>query len=127
MFLECNLARLLWWSSLWPLITTSFAARPIVDWIGAIVNHALLASPRKEVRKFQIFADLTSDFIWLSRNKLIFEGLKPDPVKTSKTIAASLELHLSVWSGFVLPSLQSAPPSGVVKENFDVAIKEDCY
>jgi hypothetical protein len=85
----------------------------------------LLASPRKEVRKFQIFAALTSDFIWLSRNKLIFEDLKPDPVKASKTIAASLELHLSAWSGFVLHSFWSAPPSGVVKGNFDVAIRED--
>jgi uncharacterized membrane protein len=85
----------------------------------------LLASPRKEVRKFQIFAALTSDFIWLSRNKLIFEDLKPDPVKASKTIAASLELHLSAWSGFVLPSLWSAPLSGVVKGNFDVAIREN--
>jgi hypothetical protein len=126
LFLECDLARLLWWSSPWPLITTSLVARPIVDWIAAIINPALLlAIPRKEVRKFQIFAALTLDFIWLSRNKLIFEGLKLDPVKASKSIAASLELHLIAWSGFVLPSLWSAPLSSVVKGNFDVAIRED--
>jgi hypothetical protein len=94
--------------------------------IAAIVNpDLLLAIPRKDVWKFQIFAALTLDFIWLSRNKLIFEGLKLDPVKASKTITSSLELHLSAWSGFVLPSLWSAPHSGVVKGNFDVAIRED--
>jgi hypothetical protein len=111
--------------------------------IAAIVNpDLLLAIPRKDVWKFQIFAaltldfiwlsrnklifeGLTLDFIWLSRNKLIFEGLKLDPVKASKTITSSLELHLSAWSGFVLPSLWSAPHSGVVKGNFDVAIRED--
>jgi hypothetical protein len=126
LFLECDLARLLWWNSPWPLITSSFVVRPIADWIAVIVNRALLlAIPRKEVRKFQIFAALTLDFIWFSRNKLIFEGLKPDPVKASMTIAASLELHLSAWSGFVLPSIWSAPPSSVVKRNFDVAIRED--
>jgi hypothetical protein len=94
--------------------------------IAAIVNpDLLLAIPRKDVWKFQIFAALTLDFIWLSRNKLIFEGLKLDPVKASKTITSSPELHLSAWSGFVLPSLWSAPHSGVVKGNFDVAIRED--
>jgi hypothetical protein len=99
LFLECDLDRLLWWNSPWPLITSSLAARPIADWIAAIVNPAvLLAIPRKEVQKFQIFPALTLDFIWLSRNKLIFEGLKPDPVKASKMIATSLELHLSAWS-----------------------------
>jgi hypothetical protein len=51
--------------------------------------------------------------------------LKPDPVKASMMIAASLELHLSAWSGFVLPSIWSAPPSSVVKGNFDVAIREE--
>jgi hypothetical protein len=126
LFLECDLARLLWWNSPWPLITSSFVARPIADWIAVIVNPALLlAILRKEVRKFQIFAALTLDFIWFSRNKLIFESLKPDPVKASMTIAASLELHLSAWSGFVLPSFWSVPSSGVVKGNFDVAIMED--
>jgi hypothetical protein len=126
LFFECDLPRMLWWNSPWPLITTSFAARPIVDWIAVIVNPALLlAIPRKEVWKFQIFAVLTLDFIWLSRNKLIFEGLKPDLVKASKTIDASLEFNLSAWSGFVLPSLWSAPPFSVVKGNFDVAIRGD--
>jgi hypothetical protein len=74
-------------------------------------------------RWFENFKFLISlDFIWLSRNKLIFEGLKRDPVKASKRIAASLEFHLSVWSGFILLSFWSAPPSGLVKGNFDVAI-----
>jgi hypothetical protein len=95
-------------------------------WIAAIVNHVLLlAIPREEVRKFQIFVALTLDFIWLSRNKLIFEGLKSDPVKASKVIVASLGLHLSAWSGFVLLSLWFASLLGVVKGNFDVAIMKD--
>jgi hypothetical protein len=85
----------------------------------------LLVIPRKKVRKFQIFAALTLDFIWLSRNKLIFEGLKPDLIKASKMIAASLDLHLNASSDFVLPSLWSAPHSGIVKGNFNVTIRED--
>jgi hypothetical protein len=81
--------------------------------------------PRKEVRKFQIFVALTLDFIWLSRNKLIFESLKSNPIKASKTMIASLELHLSAWSCLVLPSLWSPSSSSVVKRNFNVVIKED--
>jgi hypothetical protein len=34
---------------------------------------------------------------------------------------------LSTWSDVVLPSFWSAPPSGVVKGNFDVAIRKDLF
>jgi hypothetical protein len=81
--------------------------------------------PRKKVRKFQIFAALTLNFISLSRNKLIFEGLKLNPIKASKMIAASLDFHLSASSDFVFPSLWSTTPSSIVKGNFDVSIRED--
>jgi hypothetical protein len=38
-----------------------------VDW---------LAIPKEEVRRFQLFAALTLDLIWFSRNKLFHEALQ---------------------------------------------------
>ena len=97
-FLDCDLARILWWSSPWPLNTAVFSFRPISDWILAIIYPIdWLAIPKDEVRSFQLFAALTLDHIWFSRNKLVHEALQPVPAKVIKLISFSLNLHISAW------------------------------
>ena len=95
-FLGCNLARILWRSSPWPITTSSFSARRISDWILAVVYHLdKLVIPLAKTRKFQLFATLTLDFIWFSRNKVIHEAIQPIPRKAIQPTQVSLEFHLS--------------------------------
>ena len=62
-FLKCDLARFLWRTSSWPLIISGFAARPISDWVLAILYpiewHAI---PKNEVRRLK-FLQLS---LWIS-------------------------------------------------------------
>jgi hypothetical protein len=45
-FLDCDLARFLWRTSPWPLLLSSFAAKPISEWIIAIIYPSVkLAIP----------------------------------------------------------------------------------
>jgi hypothetical protein len=123
-FLECDLARILWRSSPWPLMTSVYASRPISDWISAIIFPAAsLAIPSSEVRKFQLFAALTLDFIWMSRNKLIHEGLIPSPSKAIRQISFVLNSHVAAWRDCALPSIWMPPSAGHFKCNFDVAVR----
>jgi exonuclease III len=125
-FLECDLARILWRNSPWSIMSSSFSSRPISDWILAIIYPtSRLAIPLVETRKFQLFASLTLDFIWLSRNKLIHEALQPDPRKAILQLKFNLESHLLAWRDVALPSLWLPPQTGCLKGNFDVAIREN--
>jgi hypothetical protein len=74
-----------------------------------------LAIPITDVRKFQLFAVLTLDVIWLSRNKLIHEDIQPDPFKVSQQLHAFLGSHLLAWKNASLPSLWLPPCVGNVK------------
>jgi hypothetical protein len=122
-FLECDLARILWRSSSWPLFPSAFASRHISDWILAIISPVMmLAIPKFEVRKFQLFASITLDFIWMGRKKLIHDGIQPSPAKAIKQISYTLGLHCEAWSDSILPSLWTPPFAGCIKGNFDVAI-----
>jgi hypothetical protein len=105
-------------------VISSYSSKPIHEWILAIVFPAEnLAIPITDVRKFQLFAVLTLDVIWLSRNKLIHEDIQPDPFKVSQQLHASLGSHLLAWKNASLPSLWLPPCVGSVKGNFDVAIR----
>jgi exonuclease III len=123
-FLDCNLARFIWSNSSWPNVISSYLSRPIHEWILAIVYPTeKLDIPIAHASKFQIFAVLTMDLIWLSRNKLLHEALQPDPYKISQQLHTSLDSHLLVCRKAALPSLWLPPCVGSVKGNFDVAIK----
>lgn len=125
-FLECDLARILWRSSSWPLFPSAFASRHISDWILAIIFPVkMLAIPKYEVRKFQLFASLTLDFIWMARNKLIHDGIQSSPAKAIKQISYTLGLHCQAWSDSILPSIWTPPFAGCIKGNFNVAVHGD--
>jgi len=52
-FLDCDLARIIWRSSSWPLITIGFSDKPISDWILAILYLVeRLAITKSEAKKF---------------------------------------------------------------------------
>jgi hypothetical protein len=52
-FLECDLARILWRSSLWPISISAYSSLSISGWILAIISLvAFLGIPKFDVRKF---------------------------------------------------------------------------
>jgi hypothetical protein len=68
-FLEFRLASILWGNSSWPFITAGFSTKPIAEWILAIIFPVeKFAVHVPDVNKFQLFAALTLDCIWRSRN-----------------------------------------------------------
>ncbi|GLT59036.1 hypothetical protein SLA2020_318810 [Shorea laevis] len=122
-FLECDLARILWRSSPWPILISVFSAKPISEWILAVIHpKETLGIPISDIRKFQLFAALTMDFIWMARNKLVHEDIQPTPSSAIRQIFSSLDSHCAAWRDAALPSLWSPPPVGHIKGNFDVAV-----
>jgi hypothetical protein len=110
------LARILWRNSPWSIISSS-SSRPISDWILAIIYPtSRLAIPLVETRKFQLFASLTFDFIWLSRNKLIHDALQPDSRKAILQLKSNMDSYLLAWRDVALPSLWLPPQIGCLKE-----------
>jgi hypothetical protein len=81
-----------------------------------------LAIPLAKTRKIQLFATLTLDFIWFSRNKLIHEAIQHVPSKAIQQIKVSLEFHLSARCDAALPSQWFPPRPGCFKGNFDVGV-----
>ncbi|GLT65295.1 hypothetical protein SLA2020_377340 [Shorea laevis] len=115
-------------------MTLVFSSRPISDWIAAIIfPSSSLAIPNSEVRKFQLFAALNLDFIWMARNRLVHEGLPPSPSKANldfisynyikNCISHSLNIHVSAWKNSALPSIWLPPCEGSFKCNFDVVVR----
>jgi hypothetical protein len=63
-FLECDLARILWRNSPWFIMSSSFSLRPISDWILAIIYPtSRVVIPLVETGKFQLFASLWIFFV----------------------------------------------------------------
>jgi hypothetical protein len=94
-FLDCDLAKILWRTSPWPLLISSFAAKPIFDWIIAIIYPSVkLDIPFADIRKFQIFAALVMGVIWFSRKKLIHETIQPDTPKIIQQLKITHNYHI---------------------------------
>jgi hypothetical protein len=123
-FLECDLARILWRSLPWPISFLAYSSRPISDWIAAILSPVeAFGITKSDSRNFQLFIALTLDQIWRCRNLLIHEGVLPSPIKIIHQVSCSFKFHLEAWNSKVLPALWLPPAKGWVKLNFDVAVK----
>jgi hypothetical protein len=124
-FLECDLARILWRSSPWPISFLGYSTRSISVWVVDILSPmAAFSIPKSEVRNFQLFVALTLDLIWRCRNILIHEGVQPSPIKASHQLSSSFNFHLKAWNDLALPVFWLPPAAGWVKGNFDVAVKD---
>jgi hypothetical protein len=103
-FLNSDLAKILWRTSRWPILISSFADRPISKWISAIIYPFVkLAVPLADTWRFQTFAAPVMDTIWFARNKLIHEATQPKPPKIIH------EYHISAWHVSSLSSLWCPP------------------
>jgi hypothetical protein len=123
-FLECNLAGILWRFSPWSFSISDFFYRPIASWILAIIFPvAILGIPKVDVKKFHLYASLMLDSIWRCRNSLIHDGVQPSPSKVFYELSCTFNFHLKAWKDLALPSLWAAPVASWIKGNFDVAIR----
>jgi hypothetical protein len=95
LFFDCFYAQVVWRLSFWPLDSTAFHFSSMEAWIAAIISleHSL-GIPLRDQHKFQIFASVACDILWLYRNKA---------------------LHEKAWT---------TPPPNWVKINFDTTIRD---
>jgi len=82
--------------------------------LAILFPYEKLAIPKHDARRFQLFASITMDLIWFSRNKLIHDVLFPS--------AAKVLQHILAWNDRSSPSLWFPPLLGSFKGNFDVTI-----
>lgn len=108
------MARILRRNSSWPLDTVGFSSRPIADWIFAIIYPVDLI-PIAEVGTFQLFATLTLNCIWRSKNLLVHDGVPLVPHAAISQISSTLELHTLALRDAALLSLWFPPPLGSLK------------
>lgn len=79
-----------------------------------------------EHHHFQLFM-LNIDIIWMTRNKLAHEGRFVDIMQLIKRVKKVSGEHLLAWQqkkGVCQPREWSPPPLGLIKVNFDTAIRE---
>jgi hypothetical protein len=123
-FLECDLARILWRYSPWPISFLAYSSKPISKWVIVVLSPvSSFGIPKYNVRKFQLFVALTLDLIWRFMNLLIHKGVQPSPIKAIHQISCSYKFHLEAWNVIALPALWLPPAVGWVKVNFEVAVK----
>jgi hypothetical protein len=84
---------------------------------------AALGIPKVDVRKFQLFASLTMDFIWRARNLLIHEGKQPSSSVAIFQISNTSNHHINAWRDLALPTVWTPPVAGWIKGNFDVTVR----
>lgn len=51
----------------------------------------MLAIPKSKGEKFELFASLTLDFIWMAKNKLIHDGIQPSHEKAIMQIEKAIK------------------------------------
>ncbi|XP_059450472.1 uncharacterized protein LOC132181296 [Corylus avellana] len=122
--LQARLKHLLW-KVAWDILPSrDKIGRPISDWVIALLSPvAALGIPKVDVRKFQLFASLTMNFIWRARNLLIHEGTQPSPSSAIFQISNTFNHHNNAWRDLALPFVWTPPIADLLKGNFDVAVK----
>ena len=79
-FLECDLARILWRSFPWPISFLAYSTGSISNWVIDILSLvAAFGIPKYDVRKFQLFIALMLDLVWRCKNLLVCSPLPLKP------------------------------------------------
>lgn len=128
LFMECKIIEILWLSSPWSLHISAFQHLSIKEWIFLfLTNDTSLNLLKDQAHQFCVFAVVIMDMVWFSRNKMVFDGVMPEPkLLLSKVVKIAGE-HLVASSKFNRqpPLLKTwiPPPSPWLKINFDIAIR----
>nr|XP_023927580.1 uncharacterized protein LOC112038979 [Quercus suber] len=129
-FLQCDWASQIWLLAPWPLNLQNIGNISICVWIKIILYpKGLLGLDDCDVKYFQLYALIVLDQIWVTRNKIRFEGKSSNPLELSRQILRSYEEHKQAWKDKLHSPIRKVewkpPPYGWVKLNFDVAVREE--
>ena len=100
------------------------------QWVKLMVKpEIVLGIHGEKAKEFTLLAALTSDIIWMERNRIRIDGGHMDPMLISSKVSRSFKEHKSAWQSISSSIYQSQswspPPRGWVKCNFDAAVKEN--
>lgn len=125
LFFNCDIARVVWRNSPWPLDSTVFNFPSMMDWIKTIISpYGPLGINNEDLHHFQIFAAVLCDLLWFYRNKAYHEGLLFDALMISRNINRITSEHLKAWTLIPIPLEKwKSPPVSWFKINFDTAIR----
>ncbi|GLT68009.1 hypothetical protein SLA2020_402740 [Shorea laevis] len=124
LFFRCDIARVIWRNSPWPLDSTVLNFPSMMDWIKFIISPSSLGINRKDHHHFQIFAAVLCDLLWFYRNKAYHDGLLFDALLISRNINRITHEHFKAWALIPSPPEKwKSPPVLWFKINFDTAIR----
>jgi hypothetical protein len=129
LFIECPISRIAWSLSPWSIRFDVYNFHSIVDWIKLILKpNPTLGIPKSEERTFSLYAAISCDVIWRSRNEFLQSQKPIEPRKIADSIRQICFLHCNAWEYKVFDRGRTMcwsppfPPN--VKLNFDAAIGE---
>lgn len=125
LLLECLVSQILWCHSPWGLDIRTFAGKPLSDWLLTMLDPSTLPSlAPDDYHLFQLYALISWDIIWWTRNQIIHNEAKLDVLHMPNRVNRLCREHLGAWRQKKLAQLaQWIPPTmGSVKVNFDVAM-----
>jgi len=127
LFFHCHFARVIWRLSPWPLDSSTLDSPNLCDWVRIILSPgSTLHIPYSEFHRFQVFATVTCDLLWLHRNKAYHNGLSFDARVLAKMVMNSYHQHCDAWLNKLDPTPEKwiRPPPDWHKINFDTAIRD---
>lgn len=90
------------------------------DWLNCIFNPCFVVGiPKTNVHLFQIYAFVSCDLMWFSRNRAVHDGVIANVLVLSSSInKVSLEHHLA-WKEISSPLGKMVSPNGkLVQDQF---------
>ena len=128
--MHCEWAAQIWLLAPRPLIIHNLANVSIVDWIKAILYpSSKLGLDDEMAREFQLYAAISCDQLWWTRNKARVEGINSNPIELARQILRVFQEHKQAWKvQSVRPKKDvswSPPPSNWIKMDVDAAFREE--
>ncbi|KAB1199595.1 hypothetical protein CJ030_MR0G020163 [Morella rubra] len=126
LFLRCQVARVVWHGSFWPLLIERFVDSNIAEFIlGLLYASRTFGIPKVDCRNFTLAAALVLDSLWYLCNDVIHNKATIDPFVVIQTTRRGYLEHSLAWNAVEVASglFWRPSPVGSWKCNVDVAVR----